>query len=203
MRCGVPRARRRKSRPSTDASGHEPLPLADTASALSPGCTRPDCDWDHTSFTSDKVANLQARMEAQTGTSALKFCGDPAVFFAAAAAAAAAASGAGSAGSSVRRGGGGSAIGGGGVHSSPLGGSAFAANSSSGAGSGAGSAGGSGGAHSKRRLDLGRDHDDAGQTPSPRLKKLKRAARARSNTAAGAAAGVESTPTGDGIGNSK
>ncbi|CAM9160193.1 unnamed protein product [Hapterophycus canaliculatus] len=171
-------------------------------SLIAEGCTRPDCDWDHTSFTSDKVANFQARMEAQTGTSALKFCGDPAVFFAAAAAAAAA--GAGSAGSSARGGGGGSTIGGG-VHSSPLGGSAFAAggSSASGAGSGAGSAGGNGGAHSKRRLDLGRDHDDAGQTPSPRLKKLKRAARARSHTAAFSAAGVESTPTGDGIGNSK
>lgn len=50
------------------------------------------------------------------------------------------------------------------------------------------------GALSKRRLDLGRD--DGGKTPSPRLKKLKRAARARLS-------GIESTPTGDTIGNSK
>lgn len=158
-----------------------------------PGCSHPDCDWDHTSFTSDKIANFQARIEAQTGTSALKFCSDPAVFLAHAAAAAAA--GAGSAGSSASRGGGGS-----GTPSLPPGASAFVGGAAGSSGSGS-TAGGNGGAHSKRRLDLGRD--DAGQTPSPRLKKLKRAAKARVVPAAGGGVGVESTPTGDGIGNSK
>ncbi|CAB1110757.1 unnamed protein product [Ectocarpus sp. CCAP 1310/34] len=75
-------------------------------SLIAEGCTHPDCDWDHTSFTSEKIANLQARMEASTGTSALKFCADPAVFLAAAGAAAAAATPSGS--SSARGGGGGS-----------------------------------------------------------------------------------------------
>lgn len=116
----------------------------------------PDCDWDHSSFTSDKIANLQARLEVETGTSALKYCCDPVSAGAISAA-----------------------------PSSPLGAAGFA---------GAGSSGGpANGAPSKRRLDLGKDDD--GQTPSPRLKKLKRAARVRP--------GVESTPTGDGIGNSK
>lgn len=123
-----------------------------------PGCSHPDCGWDHSSFTSVKIANMQARMEAETGTSALQWCSDPASLGAAAAAAAAA-----------------------GGPSSPH-------------GAGAGSSGGqANGAHSKRRLDLGKD--DAGQTPSPRLKKLKRAARVRLT-------GSESTPTGDGIGGS-
>ncbi|CAM9815792.1 unnamed protein product [Pylaiella littoralis] len=162
-------------------------------SLVAEGCSHPDCDWDHTSFTSDKIANFQARIEAQTGTSALKFCSDPAVFLAHAAAAAAA--GAGSAGSSASRGGGGS-----GTPSLPPGASAFVGGAAGSSGSGS-TAGGNGGAHSKRRLDLGRD--DAGQTPSPRLKKLKRAAKARVVPAAGGGVGVESTPTGDGIGNSK
>lgn len=63
---------------------------------------------------------------------------------------------------------------------------AFASSSSPGLGAAAaGSAGGPGnGVPSKRRLDLGRDD---GQTPSPRLKKLKRNARARF-------AGSENTP---------
>lgn len=161
-----------------------------------PGCSHPDCDWDHTSFTSDKIANLQARIEAQTGTSALKFCGDPAVALAAAAvAASASAAGAGSAGSLAPRGGGG-----GGTPSLPPGASAFVGGGAGSSGSGS-TAGGKGGAHSKRRLDLGRD-DDAGQTPSPRLKKLKRSATARVPTAGGGG-GVESTPTGDCIRNSK
>ncbi|CBJ33212.1 expressed unknown protein [Ectocarpus siliculosus] len=168
-------------------------------SLVAEGCTHPDCDWDHTSFTSEKIANLQARMEASTGTSALKFCADPAVFLAAAAAAAAAATPSGS--SSARGGGGGSGCGSGSIPSSPLSGSAFAGGGASSAAAGGGSSSGSsgGGAHSKRRLDLGRD-DDGGQTPSPRLKKLKRAARARVTTAGSAAAdgGVESTPTAEG-----
>ena len=102
---------------------------------------------------------MQARIEAETGTSALQCCSDPASLGAAAAAA--------------------------GGPSSPHGLGTFA---------GAGSSGGqANGAHSKRRLDLGKD--DVGQTPSPRLKKLKRAARVRLT-------GSESTPTGDGIGGS-
>lgn len=179
------------------------------ALATPPGCSHPDCDWDHTSFTSDKIANLQARIEARTGTSTLKFCSDPAVFLAHAAAAAAAASTAagGSAGSSARGGGiggGGGSGGGGSSPSLPLGPSAF--NGGSAGSSGSGSNGSTGGAHSKRRLDLGRD-DDAGQTPSPRLKKLKRAAKARVAPTAGGGGGggggVESTPNGVGNGNSK
>ena len=166
------------------------------------GCSHPDCDWDHTSFTSDKIANLQARIEAQTGSSSLKFCSDPAVLLAqaagagGAAAAAAAASGssaaaaAGSAGSnpSLSLGGGHAFTGG-----------AASANGSTG--------GASGGAHSKRKLDLGKD-EDAGQTPSPRLRKLKRSAKPRMAATSGGGGGgggggVESTPTGDGIGSSK
>ncbi|CAM9660370.1 unnamed protein product [Laminaria digitata] len=131
-------------------------------SLIAEGCSHPDCGWDHSSFTSVKIANMQARMEAETGTSVLQCCSDPASSLGAAAAA--------------------------GGPSSPLGpGASFS-----------GAAGSSGGgqancAHSKRRLDLGKD--DAGQTPSPRLKKLKRAARVRLT-------GSESTPTGDGIGGS-
>lgn len=133
-----------------DGSPPNPLPVPPL-----PGCSHPDCGWDHSSFTSVKIANMQARMEAETGTSALQWCSDPASLGAAAAAA--------------------------GGPSSPH-------------GAGAGSSGGqANGAHSKRRLDLGKD--DAGQTPSPRLKKLKRAARVRLT-------GSESTPTGDGIGGS-
>lgn len=129
------------------------------------GCTHSDCDWDHNSFTSDKIALMQARVEAETGTSALKHVGDPVSLSAASAAVAAAASAA--------------------PPASPLGPGVFGGAGSSGAAAN--------GAPSKRRLDLGRD---AGMTPSPRLKKLKRAARVRMT-------GVESTPTGDGIGNSK
>ena len=40
------------------------------------GCNYPDCDWDHNSFTSENIANLQARLEEETGTSALQFCSD-------------------------------------------------------------------------------------------------------------------------------
>lgn len=164
--------------------------------SLLAGCSHPDCDWDYTSFTSDKIANLQARIEAQTGSSSLKFCSDPAVLLAQAAgacAAAALASGsvtatgsAGGAPTSLPLGGGGNAL---------TGGAACGSESTGGS---------SGAAHSKRKLDLGKD-DDAGQTPSPRLKKLKRSAKPRVAAAGGSGGGggVESTPTGDNIGNSK
>ncbi|CAM9666179.1 unnamed protein product [Discosporangium mesarthrocarpum] len=62
-----------------------------------------------------------------------------------------------------------------------------------GSGGGGGDGVGSSGSVGKRRLDLGRD---VSQTPSPRLKKLKRVGRGR-------LAGADSTPMGAGIGTSR
>lgn len=126
------------------------------------GCTDPDCGWDHSSFTSENIAKLQAKLEAETGTSALKHFHD----------------------------------------STQVGTTPLAAPTTTSTTPAPGNQGGGvalsgspvNGAPSKRRLDLGRDE---GQTPSPRMKKLKRAARNRFT-------GGESTPTtAEGVGNAR
>lgn len=110
-----------------------------------PGCTDRDCAWDHTTFTSENIASLQARMEAETGTSALQHFSDPAASVTAGSTTATATA----------------------AHSSST-----AGPGACGTGSGGGDQ--ANGAPSKRRLDLGRDEGHTPSPRMKTLKRTAR-----------------------------